>query len=499
MSIFVRIWLAFTLVIMFAGVVGYNQLHRFIRPTAQQAVEDTLVDIARLLAVDLVDEVATGSVSSADFYNHFAPAFEQTHHEKTAWYYQKQHSQLYIYITDAQGNVLYNSTGQDVGADYSQWNDVYLTLHGQYGARSTRSNPTDENSSIMYVAAPIKQHNQLIGVVSVGKASRSLLPYLERTKQQMLTTVTWVGLFALGLALLVSLWIRRSIKQVTNFTQSLANQHNKPFFFLASELNSLSDSIATMRDTIENKAYVTQYVHTLTHELKSPITAIRASSELLADDLPQADRQQFSEHIIEQTVKLQGFIDKLLLLAKLEQPSFKLHKSQQDITALIFQLVEQNMPKVIAHGLTLEFKHTQPVYLNIDSFWFNQAVQNVLDNAIDFAKKRISICFIKQVNSLTICLYNDGEPLPEFALNKVFERYFSLSHQPTNAQSTTSARKGTGIGLTLVKEVIEKHGGTVSLTNTNNSDDAKNTTPVTTGVSVQMCLPAWTTTNSDSY
>jgi two-component system sensor histidine kinase CreC len=57
-----------------------------------------------------------------------------------------------IYVTDAKGIVLLDSSGEALGKDYSRWNDVYLTLRGQYGARSTRSDPNDESTSVMHVA-----------------------------------------------------------------------------------------------------------------------------------------------------------------------------------------------------------------------------------------------------------------------------------------------------------------------------------------------------------
>ncbi|WP_305069032.1 histidine kinase dimerization/phospho-acceptor domain-containing protein, partial [Flavobacterium sp. I-STPA6A] len=148
---------------------------------------------------------------------------------------------------------------------------------------------------------------------------------------------------ALILAGLVAWWLQQSMRLVTRYTQSLAQDEKKPYFYLGRELNELTDTIEEMKHRLENRAYVTDYVHTLTHELKSPITAIRACGELLEDtQLEEDDRLMLSQTISEQSIKLQSLIDRLLLLAKIEQPTFKLNLELLNISALVTQLLTHN-------------------------------------------------------------------------------------------------------------------------------------------------------------
>ena len=168
-----------------------------------------------------------------------------------------------------------------------------------------------------------------------------------------------------------------------------------------------------MKHRLENRAYVTDYVHTLTHELKSPLTAIRASSELLEDDgldghtLDQDDRQMLIETVGEQSVKMQQLIDRLLLLAKVEQPTFKLSRQLTPLLPLLQSLIKDNTAKQQQQNL-------QPIDIYIDDqhmtnttnlpaellastsvfadqFWLVQVLQNVLDNAIHFADNTVDI------------------------------------------------------------------------------------------------------------
>lgn len=466
MSIFVRIWLAFTLVLVIGGYLFFTNLEKHVKPTAQQVVEDTLIDTTRVLA-SLVQVPVQQHSTQADrlkLHRELSQSLEyafKRHIGANIWNKHKAALSFHIYITDHTGRVIYDSTGKSVGEDFSRWNDVYLTLQGKYGARATRMQANDPTSSVMYVAAPIysvHEPSRIIGVLTVGKPNRTLLPYLDRTYNNMSKTALWVGLASLVLAALVALWIRRSIHLVNRYTQSLATEANKPYFYLASELNDLSNSIETMRDELENKAYVTQYVHTLTHELKSPITAIQASSELLADELPEADRTQFSDNILRQCQKLQALVERLLLLAKLEQPNFKLNIIELNVKQFVTELVGQNQSKIHKNNLKVNIDIADFLSIQADKFWLGQALQNVLENAIHFSDTLISITAEKAPHGVRICIGNTGKHIPDYALEKLFDRYFSLPKD-------THTSKGTGIGLTLVKEVLEKHGGNVFVQN----------------------------------
>ena len=128
-------------------------------------------------------------------------------------------------MTDAQGKVLFDSATKAVGQDYSRWNDVWLTLRGQYGAR-TLQNPADPESSVMYVAAPIMDGSRLIGVLSVGKPNAAMAPVIKRSERRIL----WASAILLGIALVIGAgmvcWINRSIARLTRYADSVTD--NKP-------------------------------------------------------------------------------------------------------------------------------------------------------------------------------------------------------------------------------------------------------------------------------
>jgi len=532
LSIFFRIWLAVALILIVSGIVVFTQLFEHVKPTAQQVIEDTLLDTSKMIAANLQEPVQSGQISNTAYQQQLDSAFIaqpasfkdhsiKSKTAKTAYnldnepeYKQKTASSFRLYVTNSQGIVLYDSlpaSDNAEGADYSRWNDVYLTLRGQYGARSTPDTNSTRGSSIMYVAQPIKDDlGHLIGVVSVGKPVDSVLSYLDNTRQRMLITTLLISIVSLILAGLVAWWLQQSISLVTRYTSALAEDTKKPYFYLAHELNSLTDTIESMKHRLENRAYVSDYVHTLTHELKSPLTAIRASGELLEDDnLDLDDRQMLSQAIGEQSIKMQQLIDRLLLLAKVEQPTFRLNRQAISLTPILTSLIKDSSVKVQQRHLTpikLLIDHKQinhiaaeQVYspallakttVAADRFWLVQALQNVLDNAIYFASNEVSIEVTTAQNSVTIDILNDGQPLPDYAIAKAFDRYFSLSHQKQSPQASgNTLKKGTGLGLTLVKQVIEHHGGSISINNVDDDKEIENIRSPSEGVLVRIILP----------
>ena len=121
----------------------------------------------------IAEDVAQQKVSTPEFDQKIQAALSRQLNA-TIWQHQKDEINQQLYITDQHGIVIYDSEGQAVGQDYSKWNDVYLTLRGKYGARSTATNPYDRNSSVMHIAAPIIYKQQLLGVVSIGKPNQSV-------------------------------------------------------------------------------------------------------------------------------------------------------------------------------------------------------------------------------------------------------------------------------------------------------------------------------------
>jgi two-component system sensor histidine kinase CreC len=366
-----------------------------------------------------------------------------------------------IYVTDAKGIVVLDSSGVAVGQDYSRWNDVYLTLRGQYGARSTRSVADDPTSSVMHVGAPIRDNGRIIGVVTVAKPNSSLQPYVDRTERRLLAY--GAGLIGLGLLLgaLLSWWLSAALRRLTVYAEAVSQgQRVEVPHYRGGEFEQLAGAVEHMRTQLEGKAYVERYVHTLTHELKSPLAAIRGAAELLQSDMPTAQRLRFVSNIDNESVRMQQLIERLLNLAQVEQRQGLEEEVAVPLAALMDELLEARSGWIESRHLQIERHIAVDLTLTGEPFLLRQALGNLLENALDFTPVNglLRMSAERVGNRVEIRLFNQAEPIPAYALPRLSERFYSLPRPD-------SGRKSTGLGLNFVEEVVQLHAGEFSIGN----------------------------------
>ncbi len=472
MPLGIRIFLVYFFFVGLAGWFVLSTVMDEIRPGVRQSTEETLVDTANLLAEILRDEVKAGNLAQSHL-PELLKAYGLRQPNAQIWGVAKSEVNHRIYVTDAHGIVLLDSTGQALGQDYSQWNDVHRTLNGEYGARSTREDPQDEDSSVMYVAAPIKDAGQIIGVVSVSKPNKTLQPYIERS--QMRLAGLGAGLIVLGLLIGggLSWWLSAALRKLTRYAQAVSQgQRVEPPSLRGGELAQLGAALHSMRTELEGKAYVERYVHTLTHELKSPLAAIRGAAELLEGEMPEAQRQRFVGNIQSESARLQQLIERLLNLALVEQRQGLEERVEIPLHKLLESVLQTQLARIESSRLRVELAVPETLQLRGERFLLEQALSNLLDNALDFTPAGGLLRWTAQVQGeqVELCLFNQGAAIPEYAMPRLSERFFSLPRPETG-------RKSTGLGLNFVHEVASLHGGSLQLSN------------VADGVEARLLLP----------
>ena len=472
MPLGIRIFLVY---LMFIGLTGYfvlNTVMEEIRPGVRQSTEETLVDTANLLAEILRDDFKAGTLSE-NRWPQLLNEYGERQPNASIWGLAKNQVNHRIYVTDARGIVVLDSSGTAVGQDYSRWNDVYLTLRGQYGARSTRSDPQAAGSSVMHVGAPIRDNGQIIGVVTVAKPNSSLQPYVERTERRLLGY--GAGLIVLGLLFgaLLSWWLSASLRRLTAYAQAVSEGRRVAVpHYRGGELQQLATAVEQMRTQLEGKAYVERYVHTLTHELKSPLAAIRGAAELLEGEMPTEQRQRFVSNIDSESARLQQLIERLLNLAQVEQRQGLEERVEVPLAALLDQVLQAQAARIEGRHLRIEQNVAAGISLSGEPFLLRQALGNLLENALDFtpAGGVVRCSAVRVDGQLAFTLFNETAAIPDYALPRLTERFYSLPRPETG-------RKSTGLGLNFVEEVIKLHGGALQIGN------------VDGGVEVRLRLP----------
>ncbi|MBX3710916.1 MAG: two-component system sensor histidine kinase CreC [Lysobacter sp.] len=469
MKIGLRILLGYFVIVAIAALLLGKVFLQQVKPGVRQAMEDTLVDTANLLAAQARDDLLAGRIADGAF---AANVRELTDRDIGAeiWGFHKRKLSTRIYVTDAKGIVVFDSDDRDIGKDYSRWNDVYLTLRGRYGARSSRADPEDEDSSVMHVAAPIMVReagrSRIIGVLTVAKPNQAIAPFIAQSQAVILR---WGGVL-LGAALLIGLiaawWLSRQLGMLRRYADAVTAGERASPPDSAGEFGDLGRALETMRAKLEGKQYVEQYVHALTHELKSPLAAIRGSAELLdgeagAMPMPEADRARFVATIRAQSGRMAEMIDKLLALASVEHRQ----RIEQPQRIVLREVVEDAAERVATRfdqrGLRLGIvEDGAPQAVSGDGFLLRQSIVNLLENAADFAPagSTVDVRLTREGDDALVEVRDHGPGVPDYALDRVFERFYSLARPE-------GASRSSGLGLCFVAEALELHGGRATLAN----------------------------------
>jgi two-component system sensor histidine kinase CreC len=464
-NISVRLFLGYFLVVGLAAWFVLDIVTEEVEPGLRQATEETMVDASHLLAELAADDLAHQRINSGNFAASLRAARRRAP-AANIFGIKKERIDFRVYITDTAGKVIFDSEGQALGGDFSGWKDISSVLRGEYGARTTRDDPDAANSSSMYVAAPILWQGEIIGVLSLAKPTVTLRPYIERVNQRirqgslaMLTASAVIGL-------LFSAWLTWSIYGLIRYARNVsAGRKAAPPTGGGRQFSELAQALAHMRERLEGKQYVEKYVQNLAHEMKSPLTAVVSAAELLEDPLPDAERHRFAGLIREQTRRLQQIIERMLQLARVEQLQRPEDNQRLDFYELARQSLASRRAALEARGLTTrllpEAAPESPAFAcRGDAFLLQQAIHNLLDNAIDFSPSggEIRLCLEKESGRLTLMVSDQGEGAPDYALAQLFERFYSLPHPATG-------RKSTGLGLPFVREVARLHGGDARFAN----------------------------------
>ena len=459
MNISVRLFIGYFLVVGLAAWFVLDIVTHETEPGIRQATEETLVDTAHVLAELAAQDLAAQRIDRGGFATSLRAATRRSPRADISGV-RKESVDFRVYVTDAKGVVVYDSEHAAIGEDYSQWRDIARVLRGEYGARSTLEDPDDPESSVMYVAAPIFWQGELIGALSLAKPMSSLSPYISRATHRVKQTGLWLLVATAAIGIFFSGWLSWSIHRLRSYARAVADGRKaEPPTGGGYQFSELARALGQMREKLEGKQYVERYVQNLAHEMKSPLTAVIGAAEILEDELPAADRRKFADSIGEQARRLQAIIERMLMLARVEQLQTP-EGGAIDLQKLLPACVADRQLALAKRRLECVISAPEASSLRGDSFLIQQAVLNLLDNAIEFSPDsgRIELELAVTDGYAEISVRDHGSGAPNYALAQIFDRFYSLPRPATG-------RKSTGLGLALVREVARLHGGEAGFAN----------------------------------
>ena len=460
MSIRFRLFLT----VAFLGIFGFYSLVYWILGDLRQrylaTMEESMVDTATVLSSvvsnEMVQQHPETELLRYVFQDASARRFKAQIYE-----FQKDRINIRVYVTDEDGICVFDSNnGEDEGKNYSRWNDVIRTLRGEYGARSSEINPEDPSTSTMYVASPILYNGRIVGVLTVYKPSGSIDTFLQTAKKQVIFASLIVALAVILIGIFSTFWVTRPVQKLTQYANQIRDGSRPELPALGhNEMGMLGQAFEEMRISLEGKQYIENYIQTLTHEMKSPLSAIRGAAELMDEEMPVAHRRKFLGNIRSETQRLEDLVQRLLELAALEKRRELQTVENIDVVLLVKDVVSSMTALALEKQILFDL-NTQSACVQGERFLLRQAVTNLVKNAMEFSPRdsAISISVTKIEGCITIDIKDSGAGIPDFALDKIFDRFFSLERPATG-------HKSTGLGLPFVKEVTALHHGSITVLN----------------------------------
>jgi len=431
-----------------------------IDPRYRESAEESLVETAHLMAT-MLEQRGTAALDTAWLEPLFRDLYAKRF-EANIFGIKKESVELRATVVDAHGIVLFDSLGRHEGKDFSQWRDIKLALAGQYGARTSVDLDGDANTAVMVVAVPIRIDDRIVGAVSMAKPALSFGRFIEAARRKTLIVGLTSVVAVLLLVVIVSVWLVRPFGLVGDYLRTVRRERRLSLPWLGRRaLGTFGAAFDEMRDALAGRHYVADYVQTLAHELKSPLSAIRGAAELLREPgMPEADRQRFIANVGRETQRIQELVDRMMELTALERRRTLGPTEAVPLRALLQELATSAESAGAPRHIRVQIAEGADATVDGDPLLLRRAVGNLLDNAIDFSPDggAIEIALVRKGRHVDVTIRDQGPGIPEFADAKVFEKFFSLARPH-------SKRKSTGLGLAFVKEIAELHRGRVTLRN----------------------------------
>ncbi|MEP7303793.1 MAG: two-component system sensor histidine kinase CreC, partial [Caldimonas sp.] len=299
--------------------------------------------------------------------------------------------------------------------------------------------------------------------VSVGKPVQSFGQFVEAARRNTLLLGATSVVAVLLLVVILSVWLVRPFGVLADYVRYVRAQRSFSLPRLGRRaLGAIGAAYDEMRDALAGRNYVADYVQTLTHEVKGPLSAIRGAAELLQEPMPEADRVRFIANIARETHRIQELVDRMLELTVLESRKSLDRAVPVALGTLVAEVAASAAPSTQARGLTIGVVGDDgaAAVVDGDAFLLQRAVANLIDNALDFSPPggRVTVELVAHGRSFDVLVRDAGPGIPEYAEGKVFEKFYSLARPATR-------KKSTGLGLSFVKEIAELHRGRVTLKN----------------------------------
>jgi signal transduction histidine kinase len=327
---------------------------------------------------------------------------------------------------------------------------------------------TDEK--IREVGSPIYLDSQYLGAIIVGFSESYLESQIDKGVFLLAKRILNVAVFALLAGILMAnitgFYLNKPIKLLANAADEIGRgdlnsritfKSNDEFGKLVTSFNEMGKRLKELDELKDG------FVSSVSHELRSPLTAIEGYCDYLLDGLsrnmPQEKREKSLRIIKDATLRLSNFINNILDLAKIKAGKFELKKNPMNVVevvdeiVLLFHSLAENQKK----KLNIQITDYLPL-VDADAERVKQVLTNLIGNALKFTGENDEITVGANLASpeyVVISVKDTGVGIPEGDINKIFDKFYQVK------ESEMQKPKGTGLGLSIAAEIVNLHGGDI--------------------------------------
>lgn len=249
--------------------------------------------------------------------------------------------------------------------------------------------------------------------------------------------------------------------------QTLGQNMNYMSDRLKKAISKLQEANEVLKEDIKRKEAIDEmrkdFIANVSHELKTPIALIQGYAEGLNEGLceDEESRKYYTEVIMDESEKMNKMVKQLLTLSSLESGNSILHKENFNMTSLTEGVLSSISILIGEKNVKVDFDTSRDVFLYADEFKIEEVVTNYISNAIHHVNDNgtIKIDVSEDERNVYFSVYNTGNQIPEKDLANVWEKFFKVDKAHSRSYG------GSGIGLSIVKAIIEAHGGAVKVVN----------------------------------
>ena len=325
----------------------------------------------------------------------------------------------------------------------------------------------------------VKIKNERKGFIVVTEQANDILFAVEERKNFVIRTVLAVALVILIFSLFLNKYILKPIKFLVLFTESIKAKADKPvnvdkFFIRGDEIGKLTQSIDEMTTELQKRTNRAETFSTdLAHEIRNPLASLKGASELLDKTSEQKEREKLFEIINHDVERIERLITDYSQMLKDEASLIREKMKKIDLDSVVRGVIDdfkQNLSsqnKKIDINIIHRSKNGKRFFVLGIENRLEQVIANLLDNAISFSKNnsKIDIEISENKSNYMLLVKDEGPGFSETSTQKIFKRFYS--NRPKNFGEHS------GLGLNIVKNIVELHKGSITASNRPNKKGAQ--------------------------